>query len=196
MRAELKRLQKDLGITTVFVTHDQLEAMTMADRVAVLSMGVLQQHGTPMELFQQPTNVFVAKFIGEPSMNLLPCEVQSEGDQVYLLGEGLRVNLTDTARQKVVGQTQTNKVLMGVRPQHVTLHQGELQTNGHNVVNGSVYVSEPLGAETLVRVRVGKELVQVLADDKVRVDLDEKVSLEIPPDRFFVFDTTTEKRVL
>jgi ABC-type sugar transport system ATPase subunit len=129
-------------------------------------------------------------------MNLLPCEVQSEGDQAYLLGEGLRVILTDTARQKVVGQTQSNKVLMGVRPQHVTLHQGELQPNGHNVVNGAVYVSEPLGAETLVRVRVGKELVQVLADDKVRVDLDEKVSLEIPPDRFFVFDTTTEKRVL
>ena len=79
----------------------------------------------------------------------------------------------------------------------MTLRQGgHLEPNGRNIVNGAVYVSEPLGAETLVRVRVGKELVQVLADDKVKVDLDEAVGLEIPADRFFVFDTTTEKRVL
>jgi ABC-type sugar transport system ATPase subunit len=197
MRAELKRLQKDLGITTVFVTHDQLEAMTMADRVAVMALGVLQQHGTPMELFQQPANVFVAKFIGEPSMNLLPCEIKSEGERAYLVGEGLQVNLADAVRQKVLDGVTNNKVLMGVRPQHMSLHQGgHLESNGHNFVNGAVYVSEPLGAETLVRVRVGKELVQVLADDKVKVDLDEPVGLEIPADRFFVFDTTTEKRVL
>jgi ABC-type sugar transport system ATPase subunit len=197
MRAELKRLQKDLGITTVFVTHDQLEAMTMADRVAVMALGVLQQHGTPMELFQQPANVFVAKFIGEPSMNLLPCEIQTEGERVFLRGEGLKVNLAESVRQKVVDGVTNNKVLMGVRPQHMTLHQGgHLETNGLNAVNGAVYVSEPLGVETLVRVRVGKELVQVLADDKVKVDLDEAVGLEIAADRFFVFDTTTEKRVL
>lgn len=197
MRAELKRLQKDLGITTVFVTHDQLEAMTMADRVAVMALGVLQQHGTPMELFQQPANVFVAKFIGEPSMNLLPCEIKREGEHAYLVGEGLKVNLAAAVRQKVLDSVTNSKVLMGIRPQHMTLHQGgHLESNGVNVVNGAVYVSEPLGVETLVRVRVGKELVQVLADDKVKVDLDEAVGLEIPADRFFVFDTTTEKRVL
>jgi multiple sugar transport system ATP-binding protein len=195
MRAELKRLQKDLGITTVFVTHDQLEAMTMADRVAVMHLGVLQQHSTPMELFQQPANVTVAKFIGEPSMNLVACTVQSEGDRSFLVGEGLRVTLPPEARNKVIAATKNADMLFGVRPQHLTLFQGDVPPNGHNLVNGTVYVSEPLGAETLVRVRVGKDLMQVLADDKVQVALDEKVSLEVPSDRFFLFDTVTEKRI-
>jgi multiple sugar transport system ATP-binding protein len=196
MRAELKRLQKDLGITTVFVTHDQLEAITMADRVAVMSLGVLQQHGTPQELFGQPNNVFVAKFIGEPSMNLLPCKMQSEGDKIYLTGEGMHVSLNPEARQKVLAQSPNSEMLFGARPQHITVHHGTLQGNGQNIVTGSVYVSEPLGAEQLVRVRVGKEIVSILTEDTLKVDMDEAVSLVVAPDRFFLFDAKSEKRVL
>jgi ABC-type sugar transport system ATPase subunit len=197
MRAELKRLQKDLGVTTVFVTHDQLEAMTMADQVAVLNFGVLQQHGTPQELYRQPANVFVAKFIGEPSMNLMICEMQGEGDQTHLVGDGIRLDLPSAIRQKVQEQTNEREILLGIRPQHLNLYrEGSLQSNGHNVVNGTVYVSEPLGTEVLVRVRVGTELVQVMTTDEVQVDLDEPVTLEIPPDRFFLFDTKSEKRIV
>jgi multiple sugar transport system ATP-binding protein len=128
-------------------------------------------------------------------MNLVPCTVRSEGDRSYLVGEGLRVKLPADARNKVLATTKNENMLFGVRPQHLTLRQGEVQPNGYDLVSGTVYVSEPLGAETLVRVRVGKELMQVLADDKVQVALDEKVSLEVPPDRFFLFDTVTEKRI-
>jgi ABC-type sugar transport system ATPase subunit len=197
MRAELKRLQKDLGVTTVFVTHDQLEAMTMADQVAVMNFGVLQQHGTPQELYRQPSNVFVAKFIGEPSMNLLNCEMQDEGEQTHLVGDGIRLDLPLEIRQKLHERTNEREVLLGIRPQHLNLHrEGALQANGHNVVNGTVYVSEPLGTEVLVRVRVGKELVQVMTTDEIQVDLDEPVILEIPPDRFFLFDIKSEKRIV
>lgn len=196
MRAELKRLQKDLGITTVFVTHDQLEAMTMADRVAVMNFGLLQQHGTPQQLYQQPTNVFVAKFIGEPSMNLLACEMIDEGDQTHLIGESIKLNIPAELRQQVHERSTTQKLLLGVRPQHLNLFHGQADGNDRNVIAGTVYVSEPLGTEVLVRVRVGKELVQVLTGDDVSVDLDEPVTLEIPPDRFFLFDTETEKRII
>jgi ABC-type sugar transport system ATPase subunit len=197
MRAELKRLQKDLGITTVFVTHDQLEAMTMADRVAVMNFGLLQQHGTPQQLYQQPINVFVAKFIGEPSMNLLACEMKDEGGETHLIGEGIKLNIPAEMRQKVQERATSQKMLLGVRPQHLNLYHGQTNgANGRNIVAGTVYVSEPLGTEVLVRVRVGKELVQVLTGDDVFVDLDEPVSLEIPPDRFFLFDTETEKRII
>lgn len=196
MRAELKRLQKDLGVTTVFVTHDQLEAITMADHVALMNFGVLQQYGTPQELYKQPANVFVARFIGEPSMNLLPCEVQAEGDRTLLVGENLRLNVPPVIQDKLHSLTLQSGILLGVRPQHVRLHHGHQEAKGHNIVRGTVYVSEPLGTEQLVRVRVGKELVQALTGDNVHVDLDQPVSLEIPPDRFFLFDSATEKRVI
>jgi multiple sugar transport system ATP-binding protein len=196
MRAELKRLQKDLGITTVFVTHDQLEAITMADRVAVMDLGVLQQHGTPRQLFEEPANVFVAKFIGEPPMNLLPCEVKDQDGKSRLLGEGLDVALPDTLRQKVAEQATSEKVLLGARPQHMLIHrEGEVQTNGRNIVPASVYIFEPLGAEQLVRVRVGREQVQILTADDFAVDLDEVVYLEIEPERMFLFDAESENRI-
>ena len=196
LRADLKRLQKDLGITTVFVTHDQLEAMTMADRVAVMNFGFLQQHGAPMELFNEPANLFVAKFIGDPSMNILPCKVQDEGDRSYLVGEAIRLELPQDLRHKVHEQATSDKVLLGVRPQHIKIClPGQLEPNGKNVVSCTVYVSEPLGTEQLVRVRVGQELVQVLTGDDVTVGMDEAVLLQIPEDRIFLFDTETEKRI-
>ncbi len=195
MRAELKRLQKELGVTTVFVTHDQLEAMTMADRVAVMNLGVLQQHGTPQELFRQPANVFVAKFIGEPSMNLLPCEVKDEGERTFLTSETVRMELPPAVRRHVQDRAKGSNFILGVRPQHVVLHQGQFNSNGRANVKGTVYVAEPLGTEQLIRVRAGKELVQILTDDNIQVKMDESVALEIRPDRFFLFDAETEQRV-
>jgi len=196
MRAELKRLQKNLGITTVFVTHDQLEAMTMADRVVVMDFGVVQQHARPMELFNQPANLTVAKFIGEPSMNILPSEVKDEGDHAYLLGEDWRLELPQDLRRRVHEQATGRSVLLGVRPQHIKMRlPGEVEPNGKNIVTGTVYVLEPLGTEQLVRVRVGDAVVQILTGDDVKVDMDETVSLEISPDRVFLFDAETEKRI-
>jgi ABC-type sugar transport system ATPase subunit len=196
MRAELKRLQKDLGITTVFVTHDQLEAITMADRVAVMNLGLLQQHGTPAELFEKPANVFVAKFIGEPPMNLIPCEMITEGGQVFMKGEGLNLVMPDVLRGKAEERATSSRLLLGARPQHMLIHrQGEIQDNGRNIVRGSVYITEPLGTELLVRVRVGNEMVQVMASDDFEVGLDEEVMLEIPEDRIFLFDAETEVRI-
>jgi len=196
MRAELKRLQKDLGITTVFVTHDQLEAITMADHVAVLDLGVLQQYGTPRELFEEPANVFVAKFIGEPPMNLIPCEMKDEGGQTHLIGEDLNLVLPDALRQKAAQQATSARVLLGARPQHMLIHRkGEIEVNGRNIVPGTIYITEPLGAEQLVRVRVGKELVQILTSDDFVVRLDEQVYLEVESDRFFLFDQETDKRI-
>jgi len=197
MRAELKRLQKDLGITTVFVTHDQLEAMTMADRVAVMNLGVLQQYGTPLELYGQPANVFVAKFIGEPPMNLIPCEAQEIDGTMHLVREGMDVILSDAWRQKVILQATSNQLLLGARPQHMLIHrEGEVQLNGsRNILPGVVYITEPLGTEWLVRVRVGQELVHILSREAHSFELDERVYLEVPAERMFLFDAKTEKRI-
>ena len=197
MRAELKRLQKDLGITTVFVTHDQLEAMTMADRVAVMNLGVLQQYGTPLELFEKPANVFVARFIGEPPMNLIPCEAKEIDGSMHLVREGMDVILPDVWRQRVIQQATSGQLLLGARPQHMLIRrEGEVQVNSQrNILPGVIYITEPLGAEFLVRVRVGQELVHILCEEDLGCQLDEKVYLEVPSDRMFLFDARTEKRI-
>jgi ABC-type sugar transport system ATPase subunit len=196
MRAELKRLQKELGITTIFVTHDQLEATTMADRVAVMNLGVLQQHGTPQELFYEPANVFVAKFIGEPSMNLLPCEVSIEGQNTYLVGDSIRLRLPHVQQERVLANRSYKRVILGARPQHLQIHRAG-QDGGmmDNRVQGQVYIAEPLGTEQLVRVQVGKNQIHVMTDDRQIWNMDERVFLEFPSERFFLFDVETEKRI-
>jgi ABC-type sugar transport system ATPase subunit len=196
MRAELKRLQKDLGITTVFVTHDQLEAITMADRVALINFGFLQQYGPPHELYQSPANVFVARFIGEPAMNLLPCEIHTEGEQAQLVGKNLKLSLPPAMYRSMVDKTTSRKVLIGVRPQHLKIHLGNEISKDHNVLSGTVYVSELLGTELLVRVRVGEDLIQAQTEDSYDFKMDQSISLEIPPDRFFIFDAETEQRIV
>lgn len=196
MRAELKHLQKELGTTTVFVTHDQLEAMTMADKIAVMNLGILQQHGTPQELFAEPTNVFVATFIGEPAMNLLTCQMQDAGTDSFIQGTGWKFKLPAQLRARAREQSTGTDLLLGARPQHVLLHKkGELESNGHNLVPGTVYVAEPLGGEQLVRVKVGEQIVQILTVDTLKVDMNEAVELEIPTDRFLLFDKATGKRI-
>jgi ABC-type sugar transport system ATPase subunit len=138
MRTELKHLQKNLGATTVFVTHDPLEAITMADRVAVMDLGILQQHGTPHQLFAEPANVFVVKFMGEPPMNLLPCEFQDREDAAHLV-QGLDLRLFEALRQEAVEQASGSEVLLGARPRHMLIHrEGENEVNGRNLVPGTV----------------------------------------------------------
>ena len=142
MRAELKRLQKSLGVTTVYVTHDQLEAMTMADLVAVLSNGRLQQLATPAEIYARPANLFVASFCGSPPMNLLDGTVSNGRFQ----REEGSVPVKDGA---------TSERVLGFRPEHA-----EITMRGAvDSFAGEIYVVEPLGSETLVSVKVGDNRV-------------------------------------
>jgi multiple sugar transport system ATP-binding protein len=145
MRIEIKRLQKQLGVTTLYVTHDQVEAMTMADLVAVMRDGVLQQLAPPGELYEHPANLFVARFCGSPPMNVLSGEVD---DTVFRHAQGT-VPLS--------GSPPPGAATLGFRPEHATLvEQG---TDGS--LAGEVYVVEPLGNETLVAIKVGDDLFNV-----------------------------------
>jgi multiple sugar transport system ATP-binding protein len=144
MRAELKRLQKTLGTTTVYVTHDQLEAMTMADLIAVLSAGRLQQLASPAEIYARPANLFVAGFCGSPPMNLLEGAVT---DGRFQRGEGSIPVEKGTATERV----------LGFRPEHAQI----TMRGAPDSFAGEIYVVEPLGSETLVSVKVGADRVNV-----------------------------------
>jgi multiple sugar transport system ATP-binding protein len=157
-RAEIARLHQRLGTTTIYVTHDQVEAMTMGDRIAVMKDGVLQQVGTPQELYDHPTNIFVAGFIGSPAMNF--ATTKAEGKD--LLFGGAKLELTGDQARAADSRPQGSSVLIGFRPEHIELANG---TNGANAVRfpATVEVVEYLGNEELIHAQAeGSEIVALL----------------------------------
>lgn len=185
MRAELKRLQKDLGITTIFVTHDQIEAMTMADCIAVLEGGRLQQVGTPEELYKRPSNTFVAGFIGTPPMNLLRATLVAEGGRAEIVVGPSAVPIPS---ELLGGLEGTREVLFGIRPEDVLLGQGDIQ--------GEVYVVEPLGRDILVTLRMGEEIVKALAPAEMGFRPGQVVGISFPAHKIHLFAGETGEALL
>lgn len=181
MRVELKSLQKNLGATFFFVTHDHVEAMTLGDRVAVLNQGVLQQVGTPEEVYEYPANLFVARFVGNPEMNLL--EGFLEGRKLFLKSLGFSLEL-----EKVLeGKEFPSRVLVGLRPENILLGQGE------NF--GEVYLVEDLGGDKIVRLRAGEVLLRVRVPKEATFSVGEKVPYSLLWEKLLFFDPVTEKRI-
>ena len=167
MRSEISRLQEELGITTIYVTHDQVEAMTMGSRIAVMRKGVLQQQGHPQEVYERPANMFVAAFIGSPGMNFFRARYAcvDDGHVLQLPGQSVRLP-DDVVRQRPgLAAYRDRDLAVGVRPEHLTLGSG-----GGPAISASVVRSEMLGAERLVHVElpasavVTDEVVEAAAD--------------------------------
>ena len=178
MRAEIKHLQHELGITTVYVTHDQIEAMTMAHRVAVMRAGVIQQLAPPEQIYNDPANLFVAGFIGSPPMNLLPGALE---DGVFT-GPGIRLD--------AAGRGSNPTVVLGVRPEDV-----HLVAPGAGDADGPVYTFELTGEAILVTADVGRIRVTARGDRHMRFGIGERVGLRINRDHLFLFDAATEQRL-
>ena len=177
MRVQIKHIQRELKITTVYVTHDQIEAMTLADRIVIMEKGAIQQIGTPDEIYNDPTNTFVANFIGSPPMNLIDGTLSAgtftaPGVQV----EGLPAN-------------RDGKVTLGVRPEDCIV--------GNAVKNlaGLVYGVEPTGDMTFLTVKAGDKLIEVKADREYRADLNTPVTVGFDPRRIYLFDTASGQRL-
>ena len=173
-RTELKTLQRDLGTTMVFVTHDQAEAMSLATRIAILNAGELQQIGTPDEVYDHPANLFVAEFIGSPPMNLL--EVTRDGDALVAAG-GWRIPIPPT-RERLAGE-----VTVGLRPEGIAIG-----TEGHAA---EVVAVEPLGSEVIVDVRAAGKTVRVRAAPDVRPQPGATVRLAVAPGAVRLFDRSS-----
>jgi multiple sugar transport system ATP-binding protein len=191
MRAEISRLQKSLQTTTVYVTHDQIEAMTMGDRIAVMSKGELQQVGTPLEVYEQPSNLFVASFIGTPPMNFVPATLTDGGTAIA--ASGFKMPVPEAFRAAATGQ-DGRKVVLGIRPENVR----EAARDGGNAtvpVTAKVEFVEPLGHEVIVHGRVGDDLLVAKVDPHRSPQLDSQISLVIEAQACHLFDAATEKRL-
>ncbi len=176
MRAQLKHIQKRLQTTTVYVTHDQIEAMTLADRIAVMNKGKIQQLGTPDEVYNNPSNVFVAGFIGSPPMNL----IHGSMDKGVFTGP-------DTVVPKA-GKA-SGKVTFGIRPEDVSV-----AAKGKGHVNALLYSLEPTGDQTLVTVRLGEHLLVARADRDFRQAIDTPIALNFDVARGYLFDGVSGDR--
>jgi multiple sugar transport system ATP-binding protein len=176
-RAQIKNLHHTLKRTTIYVTHDQIEAMTLADRVVVMNRGVVQQVGTPMEIYDRPANTFVAGFIGSPAMNLVPGRIT---DGVFI-GENIRVSGLATATQ--------GEVTLGFRAEDVTLASTESQ------IEAPIYTVELLGEATMISIRVGGDLVSIKTSKDYRAEIGDVVRVSIPPSACHLFDKVSGARI-
>jgi multiple sugar transport system ATP-binding protein len=189
MRVELKRLHDRLETTAIYVTHDQVEAMTLGDRVVVMKDGLIQQVGEPLDLYGKPANRFVAGFIGSPSMNFVDVGVTDAGGALWAEAPGLRVKLPAAVAARF-GPYTGKKVTLGVRPEDLRVtapgDAGEL------AFDAVVEVVEPLGSEILLDVKAGASMIVARVEPSIRVKVHEKIRLAMDPVRIRFFDTATE----
>jgi multiple sugar transport system ATP-binding protein len=180
MRIEIKRLHQRLGTTIVYVTHDQVEAMTLADRIVIMRDGHILQVGTPTEVYEAPVDVFTARFIGSPAMNML----KATGRETGLVVAGATAPVE-------TGQAGRGQVLVGVRAHDLMVGAGAGQ--GGLTLNGVINTIEPLGAETLVHLTVGDAEVTATAPGKSALQVGQTVSAGAAAGSLYLFDAQTEK---
>ncbi len=187
-RAFLRHLQHEVGVTTVYVTHDQAEAMALADRIAVMAAGRIMQRGAPLDVYRRPANTFVASFIGNPPMNLLDCTVDMRARQL-VFNDG-QATLDLAVLQTPLGDHLQDRdaITVGIRPEHITISTEPTPTG----LPGQIYVTQPLGGESLVVAQVGETLVSVRLFQDEPPALPDSIWLSLDPERTFFYDANGE----
>lgn len=196
MRGELKHLQRVLKTTMIYVTHDQLEAISMADRIVIMNLGEVQQIGTPDEVFNKPANVFVADFIGDPPMNSMDCHVRYEEGKLFI--ENTDVKCDMSAKMAQFNELSTdysadNSLVMGIRPENVNISLKKIDIAS---AKGKVYVTSPAGKDTVISVEVGKHHIKTIQPSDFNVEMGKTVWLDFDPEKVHLFDKSSGKRIL
>ena len=200
MRTEIKKLHQKLGTTIVYVTHDQIEAMTLSTRIAVMNGGYVQQLGTPKEIYDTPVNLFVASFMGSPSMNLIRVNVLVDGDEVFAettneLGDAVKLKFPDASAN--LRRYAGKEVMLGIRPEAITDPDGADRTSSHiQLVKNIVSVTEPAGPDTYVSSVLGSvECVARMRAD-VNANAGQTIDFAINMEKAIPFDLETENRIV
>ena len=204
MRSEIRWRQQELGTTTFYVTHDQTEAMSMADRIAVLEAGKIQQLGTPSDIYNHPANLFVAGFIGNPSMNCIPCDISSPNGELHLrlahdLGTDNSVAIQAPRISKTLNDSDSDRNLVfGVHAEDVVVSHQSIP----NAFQTEVYSVEPLGAETIVELTLGTDtsgahtILKACTAPNFEAEIGQHLYVTFVPERMHFFDKTTGNAIL
>jgi multiple sugar transport system ATP-binding protein len=190
MRRELSRLHFDLGATFFYVTHDQVEAMTMGDRVAVLNEGKILQIGTPDEIYNAPKNVFVAKFVGSPAINLFDAEV----DDGCLRISEKEMECTLEDKQRTCLKHHTNKkIILGIRPEDIEITRKQQKVNSYKC---KVYFNQSMGAEDILNLKIYNEMFRAIAPPRLNVQVGEEIFANFNISRAHLFHPDTEECIV
>ena len=190
-RANLTKLHQQLATTFIYVTHDQVEAMTMATRIAVINKGVLQQIDTPQKLYDFPVNLFVAGFIGSPAMNFFPAKIRKEEGKLYVVGDGFSIQIPDDRKETY--QDHIDKpIIFGIRPEDI--HNPQFTPPGINPqkVTAKVDVTELMGNEIFVYLKMGSNNFVARVDPRSRFKINEEAELVLNMENMHIFDQETE----
>jgi len=186
MRTELERLHHRLKTTTIYVTHDQVEAMTLGDKIAVMRDGVIHQYGSPKETYDHPADRFVAGFIGSPAMNFLNARVESQDEKVMLVGEGFKLRVPEGRPTEL-----PKNVIVGIRPEDM---DGPVSDGKEGeLLDATVNVTEQLGSELLVYGECGEASIVANLDPHIKVNIGDKIKLRVDLERMHVFDPETDR---
>src|SRR3954471_23310994 len=192
MRVELKKLHERLGTTAIYVTHDQVEAMTLGDRVVVMKDGGVQQVGEPLDLYNKPANKFVAGFIGSPAMNFAHVTGTEANGSVVAENKGLKIKLPDEVAQRVRAHSSRD-ITLGIRPEDLTV--AGPSDSPDLTFDAAVEVREQLGSEIIVETRVGDAMIVASVERTTKVKLHDTLRLAMRPSRLHVFDQKTEAAI-
>jgi multiple sugar transport system ATP-binding protein len=191
MRGEIVKLQRRLGVTTFYVTHDQVEALSMGDRVVVMLDGRVQQVGTPKELYNKPINRFVAGFIGSPAMNFVRVRIGRDG--VASAGQDFELLLAPSLAEKV-DLMHLDEVLVGIRPEHLKIQKDG--SVGRNFIRGRVEVVEPQGSTTIIQFTAGADnRLIALINEQIEAEPGSPLTLSVATDAIYVFDPATDRSI-
>ncbi len=197
LRSEIKRLQQSIGLTSVLVTHDQTEAVAMSDKVAVMNHGVLEQVGTPGELYERPANLFVANFIGEPPMNLLPVELSRQSQRLHVDGQGWSLRLNEMQSRRLDQYVGNSAITLGIRPEHLPVSPSGVTPQGlsdeQGLMSGKVFFRELRGDAEVLTVIIDDSKpassVVVEIDGPSTIRAGDKLSLTMSADLICIFET-------
>jgi ABC-type sugar transport system ATPase subunit len=181
-RAFLKHLQHEVGITSIYVTHDQAEAMALANRIVVMRSGDVMQVGTPLEIYRQPANIFVASFIGNPPMNLLPCRFDNGRIHLQVHDAGLSIDVPDAHLPQQIQRGAP--MTLGIRPEHISIFADPTP----NTIPARLYVTQTLGGEALIIAYIGEQLISIRIFEDEAPTLPEQIYLQFDPERLFFYD--------
>ena len=183
MRGELKRIQRDLSTTFFYVTNDQLEALSLGDRIAVLNHGVLQQVGPPQEVYENPVNLFVAGFIGSTRMNLMDCTYDDNSQNLVSANNTWQIPLANGKGTAIKAGGNTDKLVFGIRPEDMSISTSD---EGH--ITGEVYIAEPLGDRIIYDIKVGDDMVKIKTPPTLDLNMGDQVKLTLNLNRAHIFD--------
>lgn len=194
MRAEIKKLQEKLKVTTIYVTHDQVEAMTMGDRIAVLEQGMIQQFGSSDEIYHNPVNTFVAGFIGSPQMNFIEVEIVHKNEMFCLRAKGLEVPIVNNLKDKVSKLSDKRSYILGIRPEHIYA-TGSVQTDKVVTTKGKVYFVELLRSDTVIHLEKELGLLVVKTPGDLKIEEGKELEVLIDLSRIHLFEKDTRKAI-